>query len=135
MQRSERRMERVEMKRMSLTAIGIAALGFATQASAADMAARPYKAPPPVMAPIYDWTGFYIGANGGWGEVPNCGDFLNTAGVGGAQGWRGRSGLPRSLGRSHWRAARLSLASQSVCFRLGSSGRLGGSQQPARQPL
>src|SRR5207244_3117432 len=56
-----------KMKRISLAAIGIAALGFATQASAADMAARPYKAPPPVVVPIYDWTGFYIGANGGWG--------------------------------------------------------------------
>src|SRR4051794_21829657 len=23
------------------------------------------RAPPPVVAPIYDWTGFYIGGNGG----------------------------------------------------------------------
>jgi outer membrane immunogenic protein len=26
----------------------------------------PVKAPPPVMAPVYNWTGFYIGINGGW---------------------------------------------------------------------
>ena len=41
-------------------------------ASAADLAARPYtKAPPPVLAPIYNWTGFYIGlsAGGGWGRT------------------------------------------------------------------
>jgi len=66
------------MKRLSLTAIGIAALGLATPASAADMAARPYKAPPPVLAPIYDWTGFYIGINGGWGQSRNCWDFVGV---------------------------------------------------------
>ena len=39
---------------------------------AADLPARPYKAAPVVVAPIYDWTGFYIGANGGWGDSRNC---------------------------------------------------------------
>ena len=29
-----------------------------------------------MIAPIYDWTGFYIGANGGWGQSRNCWDFL-----------------------------------------------------------
>jgi outer membrane immunogenic protein len=39
-------------------------------ASAADLAARPYtKAPPMVVAAVYDWSGFYIGVNGGWGEA------------------------------------------------------------------
>src|SRR5437773_9051088 len=37
-----------KMKKLYLTVIGIAALGLATPASAADLAARPYKAPPPV---------------------------------------------------------------------------------------
>ena len=35
------------------------------------------------MAPlpvIYDWSGFYIGANGGWGDNHSCGDFLILAG-------------------------------------------------------
>jgi outer membrane immunogenic protein len=37
---------------------------LAGAASAADLAARPYtKAPPP--APIFSWTGFYIGVHGG----------------------------------------------------------------------
>ena len=31
------------------------------------------------MAPIYDWTGFYIGANGGWGQSNSC---LNFDGFG-----------------------------------------------------
>ena len=32
------------------------------------MQARPYtKAPPPVVSPAYNWSGFYIGAMGGYG--------------------------------------------------------------------
>ncbi len=34
-----------------------------------------------MVAPIYDWTGFYIGANGGWGQAHNCWDFVTVAGV------------------------------------------------------
>ena len=42
---------------------------------AADLAARPYtKAAPPMMAAIYDWSGFYIGLNGGWGSSRKCWD-------------------------------------------------------------
>ncbi|MBR0872633.1 porin family protein [Bradyrhizobium tropiciagri] len=53
----------------------VALLAFAAPAAAADLAARPYtKAPPPVLAPVYDWTGFYIGVNGGWGSSHNCWD-------------------------------------------------------------
>jgi outer membrane immunogenic protein len=25
-----------------------------------------------MIAPIYNWNGFYIGANGGWGQSRNC---------------------------------------------------------------
>ena len=82
------------MKKFLLGAIGMIALGTAAPASAADLAARPYtKAPPPVVAPIYDWTGFYIGGNGGWGQSRNCFDFapaLNGVFVG--DGCRERSG-------------------------------------------
>jgi outer membrane immunogenic protein len=46
--------------------IAVAGL-IGTPALAADMA---IKAPPPPPAPVYSWTGFYIGANvgGGWGH-------------------------------------------------------------------
>jgi outer membrane immunogenic protein len=46
----------------------IITVGAWGQAMAADLAARPYtKAPPaPVMA-VYNWTGFYLGINGGGG--------------------------------------------------------------------
>jgi outer membrane immunogenic protein len=52
------------MKRLVLTGVLLTALGGA--ASAADVAVRPRPyAPPPV--PVSDWTGFYIGAHGGYG--------------------------------------------------------------------
>ena len=60
------------MKRFLLASVAFAAFGIATQASAADLAARPYTKAPPMIAAIYDWSGFYIGANGGWGSSRNC---------------------------------------------------------------
>ena len=80
------------MRKFLLGTVGlIALLGVAAPASAADLAARPYtKAPPPVVAPIYDWTGFYIGANGGWAQSRNCVDFILVTDF--ADGCRDRSG-------------------------------------------
>jgi outer membrane immunogenic protein len=81
------------MKKFLLGTVGLLALGMAAPATAADLAARPYtKAPPPVVAPIYDWTGFYIGGNGGWGQSRNCFDFAPLGGVFVADGCRERSG-------------------------------------------
>src|SRR6201990_2551099 len=55
------------MKKFLLASTGLVALALTGPSSAADLAARPYtKAPPPVVA-IYDWSGFYIGGNGGGG--------------------------------------------------------------------
>ena len=52
--------------------IGIAAVTSfaATGAFAADLPARVYTKAPAYVAPVYDWTGFYIGLNGGysWGN-------------------------------------------------------------------
>jgi outer membrane immunogenic protein len=79
------------MKKFLMGAVGLFALGMAAPASAADMAV---KAPPPAPLPvIYNWTGFYIGGNGGWGQTRNCFDFapaLNGVFVG--DGCRERSG-------------------------------------------
>ncbi|MGY2902578.1 outer membrane protein [Bradyrhizobium sp. URHC0002] len=77
------------MKKILMVALGIAALGLAAPASAADMAV---KAPPPAPLPvIYNWSGFYIGANGGWGQSHNCVDFVTVLGTV-ASGCRDRSG-------------------------------------------
>jgi outer membrane immunogenic protein len=48
-----------------LTAAALIALGTVS-ASAADLAARPYTKAP-MMAPTWDWSGFYIGGNVGYG--------------------------------------------------------------------
>jgi outer membrane immunogenic protein len=59
------------MKKFLLSTVGLVALGMASApASAADLAARPVytKAPPAIVSPYYDWSGFYIGVNGGWGQ-------------------------------------------------------------------
>jgi outer membrane immunogenic protein len=70
------------MKRFLVGTVGLVALGIAAPASAADLAARPYtKAPPPMVAAIYDWSGFYIGVNGGWGSSRKCWDLTTTAGA------------------------------------------------------
>ena len=65
------------MKKILVGAVGAVALGLSAPASAADLAARPYtKAPPPMIATIYDWSGFYIGINGGGGSTHKCWDFV-----------------------------------------------------------
>ena len=63
-----------------LLAVGLLAFGMAAPASAADLSARPYT-PAPFVAAIYDWNGFYIGANGGWGQSRDCVDFLTAVGT------------------------------------------------------
>lgn len=55
------------MKGFLTGALGLVALGTAPPATAADLPERPYKAPPPIAVPIYNWNGFYVGANGGYG--------------------------------------------------------------------
>jgi outer membrane immunogenic protein len=63
------------MKKFLLGAVAF--IAFAAPAGAADLAARPYTKAPPMIAAVYDWSGFYIGANGGWGSSHNC--YTNTA--------------------------------------------------------
>ena len=67
------------MKKLLLGIAGVIAL--AAPASAADLAARPYAKAPAMIAAVYDWSGFYIGANGGWGSSRKCWDNVNAAGV------------------------------------------------------
>jgi outer membrane immunogenic protein len=76
------------MRKFLLSTVGLIALGAAAPASAADMAVK--APPPPVVAPIYNWTGFYIGANGGWAQSHNCVDFILVTDF--ADGCRDRSG-------------------------------------------
>ena len=78
------------MKKFWMGIVGLAATGLAGPASAADMAV---KAPPPAPLPvIYNWSGFYIGANGGWGQSHSCLDFVRLVGPVFSDGCADRSG-------------------------------------------
>jgi outer membrane immunogenic protein len=82
------------MKKFLLGTVGLVALSLSVPASAADLGARPYTKAPPMVAPIYNWSGFYIGGNGGWGSSQNCWDALNvvTGGLLGAEGCHDSTG-------------------------------------------
>jgi outer membrane immunogenic protein len=81
------------MRKIWFVPAALAALGIATPASAADLAARPYtKAPPAPIAMVYDWSGFYIGGNAGWGNARACLNFIDAFGNTFAEGCRSGSG-------------------------------------------
>jgi len=80
--------------------LALGVLGLVRSAAAADLSVAPlYKAPPPPQAvPVYNWTGFYIGANGGgaWGRSfwDSSNDHINLSGglVGGTAGYNWQFG-------------------------------------------
>jgi outer membrane immunogenic protein len=55
----------------------IISLGGLATASAADL---PVKARPIVVDPSYNWTGFYVGLNGGYAQGLETGDIVATSG-------------------------------------------------------
>lgn len=75
------------------------------EAGAADLSAR-YVKVPPIPASARDWSGFYLGANGGWGSSGQCWDGIAPTGqifadgchdargglIGGQVGYRGQQG-------------------------------------------
>jgi outer membrane immunogenic protein len=67
-----------EMKKILLGA-AVAMLGIAP-ALAADMAPRYAKAPMAAPIAVYDWTGFYVGINGGGGWTHKCWDIVPVGG-------------------------------------------------------
>src|SRR6516225_8496103 len=58
------------MRKLLLGGIALAAL-VAGPATAADLARPVYRRPVVVAAPVYTWTGFYVGGNvgGSWGNA------------------------------------------------------------------
>ena len=52
-------------KNLLLAAVSLVAISATAPALAADLAARPYTKAPAMIATVYDWSGFYIGINGG----------------------------------------------------------------------
>src|SRR5262245_37732071 len=90
------------MKKMMLVTASLVALGAAAPAVAADLAARPYTKAPALIQAAYDWSGFYIGLNGGGGTSHKRWDLVGglsegshdaTGGtVGGQVGYRWQTG-------------------------------------------
>jgi len=69
-------MRRVAIVGMSLVSVA----GFVSAASAADLAAKVYTKAP-AAAPLYSWSGFYIGLNGGGASSRNCWNLTNSLGT------------------------------------------------------
>ncbi|UPJ60017.1 outer membrane beta-barrel protein [Bradyrhizobium sp. 192] len=119
------------MKNLLLATASIVALGAIAPAFGADLAAQPVqplysKAPQLVEAMIYDWSGYYVGLNGGFGSSANCWDFNGgtpegchdaTGGtVGGQIGYRRQTGriVLGVEGQGNW--AGLTGSNDSVAF-------------------
>lgn len=92
------------MKKMLLATAALLAMGATS--NAADLAARTYtKAPPAVVAPAINWSGFYVGAMGGYGWTQtvsvagqNFSDELNGGFGGGTIGYNWQMGSPWVFG-------------------------------------
>jgi len=70
------------MHRFAIVGAGLLSIaGFAGGAAAADLAARPYTKALPMAEAGYNWTGFYIGANGGygWGRTTSTDTVIRTS--------------------------------------------------------
>jgi outer membrane immunogenic protein len=79
------------MKRFVLAAVALVAIGGAAPAVAADLPPAYSKAP--VMMPaLYDWSGLFVGLNGGWGTENRCFDFLTIPGTFASDGCHNTSG-------------------------------------------
>src|ERR1700734_731539 len=87
------------MRKFVAGCFAFGALFGAQCAFAADLSLAPlYKAPPAQVTQAYNWTGFYIGANGGggwghsWWQSPSTGVNLSGGQVGGTAGYNWQFG-------------------------------------------
>ena len=89
------------MKRVLLSGVALVALaGTAVAADIPRKVAQPARAPVAYVAPVYNWTGPYIGINGGWGSgdaelegTPGTGSFGVSGGLfGGTIGYNWQAG-------------------------------------------
>ena len=51
------------MKKLHFATAALIAFGATAPALAADLGAHPYSKAPAYAAPIYNWTGFYVGGH------------------------------------------------------------------------
>jgi outer membrane immunogenic protein len=55
------------MKKLLLASVGLLAFGIASASAADIIRARRAPPPAPIVTPVFNWTGFYAGINGGYG--------------------------------------------------------------------
>jgi outer membrane immunogenic protein len=80
------------VKKILLTTTALLALGIAP-AAAADLAARPYTKAPAAAIAINNWTGFYLGAMGGYAQENSSGIGTLSGGfAGGTAGYNWQTG-------------------------------------------
>jgi outer membrane immunogenic protein len=106
----------------------LAALMGVAAAPAADLAPKTYVKAPAAPAPAYDWTGFYVGANMGFGAASDRLNMSFTPAIfGGEQpmmapaGWLGGVQLGYNFQAGRWVLgvegdAQASALRQSICF-------------------
>jgi outer membrane immunogenic protein len=88
------------MKRLFLSSVALFALAAAAPASAADLPARTYTKAPAALVAVYNWTGGYIGINGGyawgttnWSDATGSGSWRTSGGlIGGTLGYNVQAG-------------------------------------------
>jgi outer membrane immunogenic protein len=69
----------MDMKKLLLISVSLFALG--ASANAADLASLPYTKAPLAPGLGYDWSGFYVGINGGGGLAHSSWEMVNALGV------------------------------------------------------
>jgi opacity protein-like surface antigen len=113
------------MKKLFLGSVALVALGLAAPAAFAADRGVPAYAPPPPPAPVYTWTGCYVGASAGnsWGrsEHRTVGNSILTAGGLGVPG-------PAPLGVPGGGVIAPVPAGTSIAGDLNLSGFIGGFQ-------
>jgi len=70
------------MRQFASVGAGLLAIAvFSGAANAADLSARPYTKAPVMAAPVYNWSGLYIGLNGGGASSHECLTIFSAAGA------------------------------------------------------
>src|SRR5579862_7233382 len=120
---SPRQKRRGTMKRALL--LGISALVLATgTALAADLPARmPVKAP--AYVPMYNWTGFYVGGNFGWGWNNSSGTSV-LGGVSGPVSGSGNGALGGLQAGYNWQTNNIVFGVETDIQASGGSGNFTG---------
>ena len=66
------------MRRLVFAGVTLAALGVVQPALSADLPAEPVYKGGPLIVPVYDWTGFYVGISGGYSRGNSSNSYTMT---------------------------------------------------------